>query len=193
MPRNEKTIYLTFDDGPHPDITPFVLNELKKYNAKGSFFCLGNNVALYPQTYQQIIDEGHAVGNHTHNHPNGWEVSTEEYVQDISKAAEYIQSNLFRPPYGRIKKEQAKKVKKAMNNEQTKIIMWDVLSADFDTEFSPQQCLNNVLKNSGNGSIVVFHDSEKAFRNLEYSFPRALKQFADEGYEFKKIEFPVIK
>jgi peptidoglycan/xylan/chitin deacetylase (PgdA/CDA1 family) len=193
MPRNEKTIYLTFDDGPHPDITPFVLNELKKYNAKGSFFCLGNNVALYPQTYQQIIDEGHAVGNHTHNHPNGWEVSTEEYVQDISKAAEYIQSNLFRPPYGRIKKEQSKKVKKAMNNEQTKIIMWDVLSADFDTEFSPQQCLNNVLKNSGNGSIVVFHDSEKAFRNLEYSFPRALKQFADEGYDFKKIEFPVIK
>jgi peptidoglycan-N-acetylglucosamine deacetylase len=188
MPRNEKTIYLTFDDGPHPEITPFVLDELKKYNAKASFFCLGNNVALSPKTYQQILNEGHTVGNHTYNHPNGWEVSTEEYVNDISKAAEYIQSNLFRPPYGRIKTQQAKMVKQAMNNENTRIIMWDVLSADFDTEFSPQQCLQNVLKNTTNGSIVVFHDSEKAFRNLEYSFPRAIKHLSDEGYNFKKIE-----
>jgi peptidoglycan/xylan/chitin deacetylase (PgdA/CDA1 family) len=188
MPRNEKTIYLTFDDGPHPEITHFVLDELKKYNAKASFFCLGNNVALYPKTYQQILNEGHAVGNHTYNHPNGWEVSTEEYVNDISKAAEYIQSNLFRPPYGRIKTQQAKMLKQAMNNENIRIIMWDVLSADFDTEFSPQQCLQNVLKNTTNGSIVVFHDSEKAFRNLKYSFPRAIKHLSDEGYNFKKIE-----
>jgi peptidoglycan-N-acetylglucosamine deacetylase len=188
MPRDKKTIYLTFDDGPHPDITPFVLDELSKYNAKASFFCLGSNVALYPKTYRQIIDAGHAVGNHTYDHPNGWEVTTEEYVNDISKASEYIQSNLFRPPYGRIKTEQAKKVKQAMNNESARIIMWDVLSADFDIEFSPQQCLDNVLNNATNGSIVVFHDSEKAFRNLEYSFPQAIKQLRDEGYSFKKIE-----
>jgi peptidoglycan/xylan/chitin deacetylase (PgdA/CDA1 family) len=188
MPRNEKTIYLTFDDGPHPEITAFVLDELKQYNAKASFFCLGNNVALYPQIYERMINEGHAVGNHTYNHPNGWEISTEEYLNDIIKASKYIQSNLFRPPYGRIKKEQAKKVKEAMKNENVKIIMWDVLSADFDTEFSPQQCLDNVLKNCRNGSIVVFHDSEKAFPNLRYCFPEAIKQLAKEGYRFKKIE-----
>jgi peptidoglycan-N-acetylglucosamine deacetylase len=188
MPRDEKTIYLTFDDGPHPEITLFVLDELKKYNAKGSFFCLGSNVALHPKTYQKLIEEGHATGNHTYDHPNGWEVSTEEYVNDISKAAQYIQSNLFRPPYGRITKKQAGKVKEGMHNGNTKIIMWDVLSADFDSEFSPQQCLNNVLKNATNGSIVVFHDSEKAFRNLEYSFPRAIKQLSEDGYNFKKLE-----
>jgi len=188
MPGNEKTLYLSFDDGPHPEVTPFVLQELKKYNAKATFFCVGTNVALHPQVYQQIISEGHAVGNHSHTHPNGWETPTAEYINDIAKAANYIQSNLFRPPYGRIKKQQAKKVKYAMNNESTRVIMWDVLSADFDTDFSPQQCLDNVLRNCTNGSIVVFHDSEKAFPNLHYCLPEAMKQLAGEGYNFKKIE-----
>ena len=188
MPGNEKTLYLSFDDGPHPEVTPFVLQELKKYNAKATFFCVGTNVALHPQVYQQIISEGHAVGNHSHTHPNGWETPTAEYINDIAKAANYIQSNLFRPPYGRIKKQQAQKVKYAMKNESTRVIMWDVLSADFDTDFSPQQCLDNVLRNCTNGSIVVFHDSEKAFPNLHYCLPEAMKQLAGEGYNFKKIE-----
>ena len=188
MPTDKKNIYLSFDDGPHSEITLFVLEELKKYNAKATFFCLGNNVALYPGVYRQILDEGHAVGNHTYDHPNGWETPLEEYLRDITKASNYIHSNLFRPPYGRIKTSQAKKVKEAMNDETAKIIMWDVLSLDFDTTFTPQQCLSNVIKNATNGSIVVFHDSEKAFANLKYSFPEAIKILTGEGFQFEKIE-----
>jgi peptidoglycan/xylan/chitin deacetylase (PgdA/CDA1 family) len=189
MSRQEKNIYLSFDDGPHPEITLFVLAELRKYNAAATFFCIGNNVALYPEVYQQILDEGHAVGNHTYNHPNGWETPIEEYLNDIKQASKYIQSNLFRPPYGRIKRKQARLVKEAMNNETTRIIMWDVLSADFDTSFSPQSCLDNVIRNCTNGSIVVFHDSEKAFRNLKYSLPEAMRFLANNGFFFRKIEW----
>lgn len=188
MPTIEKNIYLSFDDGPHPEITLFVLEELKKYNAKASFFCIGNNVALYPHIYRQILSEGHAVGNHTYDHLNGWETSTHQYLDNIAQASKYIHSNLFRPPYGRIKRQQARGVKKAMNEKTTRIIMWDVLSADFDTEFSPRQCLQNVIANCTNGSIVVFHDSEKAFPNLKYSFPEAIKILADRGYRFKRLE-----
>lgn len=188
LPTDEKTIYLSFDDGPHPDVTPFVLNELKKYNAQGSFFCVGSNVVLYPEVYKQILYEGHVVGNHSYSHPNGWQTELEEYLQDVAAASKYIDSNLFRPPYGRITTQQAKGIKKAMNNEGAKIIMWDVLSADFDTSFSPRQCLNNVVNNCTNGSIVVFHDSEKAFPNLRYSLPEAMKKLADDGYTFKRIE-----
>jgi len=188
MPKNEKNIYLSFDDGPHPEITLFVLEELEKYRAEASFFCVGHNVALYPNVYKKILDNGHVVGNHTFNHPNGWETSTKEYLEDVAAASKYIETNLFRPPYGRIKSQQAKGLKKAMNNENTRVIMWDVLSLDFDTSFSPQQCLRNVMKNSANGSIVVFHDSEKAFTNLRYSFPEAIKQLAEQGYQFKKLE-----
>jgi len=188
MPANEKNIYLSFDDGPHPEITAFVLEELRKYNAQASFFCIGNNVALYPEVYKQILNEGHVIGNHTYSHPNGWETALEEYVEDIFAASKYINSNLFRPPYGRIRKQQAKAVPKAMNNCNARIIMWDVLSADFDTSFSPRQCLDNVVRNCTNGSIVVFHDSEKAFPNLKYSLPLALKKLSDDGYAFKRIE-----
>lgn len=189
MPRNEKNIYFSFDDGPHPEITLFVLEELKKYKAEASFFCVGDNVVLYPQVYKKILEEGHVVGNHTYSHPNGWETPTKEYLEDVAAASKHIETDLFRPPYGRIKKAQARGLKKAMNNESTKVIMWDVLSLDFDTSFSPKQCLQNVIKNAANGSIVVFHDSEKAFPNLKYSFPRAIKQLAEQGYQFKKLEF----
>ena len=188
MPAGEKNIYLSFDDGPHPEITLFVLEELRKYNAQASFFCIGNNVVLYSEVYKQILNEGHVVGNHTNTHPNGWETTSEEYIENIAMASKYIDSNLFRPPYGRIKKQQAKGVARAMNKRDAKIIMWDVLSADFDTSFSPQQCLNNVIKNCTNGSIVVFHDSEKAFPNLKFSLPLALKKLSEEGYIFKRIE-----
>ena len=188
MPADERSIYLSFDDGPHPEITPFVLEELKKYNAQASFFCIGNNVVLYPEIYKQVLNEGHVVGNHTYSHPNGWETALEEYMKDIAAASKYIDSNLFRPPYGRIKRQQANGLTKAMNKNDARIIMWDVLSADFDTSFSPRQCLNNVVSNCTNGSIVVFHDSEKAFPNLEYSLPLALKRLSEEGYAFKRIE-----
>jgi peptidoglycan-N-acetylglucosamine deacetylase len=188
MPTDEKNIYLSFDDGPHPEITPFVLEELKKYNAAASFFCLGNNVALYPEVYRQILEAGHATGNHTFNHPNGWETPLDAYLNDVAQASKYIHSNLFRPPYGRIKRQQAKRVKQAMNDETARIIMWDVLSLDFDTEFSPRECLHNVVNNATNGSIVVFHDSEKAFPNLKYCFPEAIRILAEEGFAFKKIE-----
>ena len=188
MPANDKDIYLSFDDGPHPEITAFVLEELEKYNAKASFFCVGNNVELYPKTYREILEKGHSVGNHTYTHPNGWETSTEAYLKDVAAASRYIQSNLFRPPYGRIKKQQARRLGSAMNIEDVKLIMWDVLSLDFDTSFSPQQCLANVMKNTTNGSIVVFHDSEKAFKNLKYCFSESIRQLAEEGYHFKKLE-----
>ena len=192
MPTDEKNIYLSFDDGPHPEITSFVLEELRKYNAQASFFCIGHNVVLYPEVYKQILDEGNVVGNHTYSHPNGWLTATGEYLKDVASASKYIDSNLFRPPYGRIKKQQAKEVPTAMNNRDAKIIMWDVLSADFDTSFSPRQCLNNVIRNCTNGSIVVFHDSEKAFPNLKYSLPLAMKILSDQGYAFKRIEGPAV-
>ena len=188
MSANERDVYLSFDDGPHPEITLFVLEELEKYNAKASFFCVGNNVELYPNIYKQIIEKGHSVGNHSYSHPNGWEIPTDKYLEDVRTAASLIETNLFRPPYGRIKNKQAQGLKKAMNKESIKLIMWDVLSLDFDTSFSPKECLKNVIKNTSNGSIVVFHDSEKAFKNLKHSFPEAIKQLAGEGYNFKNLE-----
>jgi len=188
LPAYEKQVYLTFDDGPHPTITPWVLDELKKCGAKASFFCIGSNVEKFPGIYQRIIDEGHTTGNHTHHHLNGWETEDKKYLADISQASQLIKSNLFRPPYGRIKNAQARKVGEALQNDRSRIIMWDVLSADFDSSFSPEQCLNNVLENVSAGSIIVFHDSEKAFRNLEFVLPKTLVSLQKEGYTFQRIE-----
>jgi peptidoglycan/xylan/chitin deacetylase (PgdA/CDA1 family) len=188
MPENKNSVYLTFDDGPHPEITPWVLSELKKYNALATFFCIGKNVKQYPHIFKKIIDEGHATGNHTHNHINGWRVSVEDYKKDVSEAALHIKSNLFRPPYGRIKKSQAATIVEAMKNKTAKIIMWDVLSGDFDRSILPENCLVNVLKNTTPGSIVVFHDSEKAYNNLVNSLPKVMQHFSKKGCLFKKIE-----
>jgi len=187
LPPVENEVYLTFDDGPHPMITPFVLDELKNYNALATFFCIGKNVVAYPDIYERILEEGHSVGNHTHNHLNGWKVPDEQYLKNISEASKYIESNLFRPPYGRIKRGQAKKIPPTIAREQVKIIMWDVLSADFDRNISPQQCLENVLKNVTAGSVVVFHDSEKAFPNLQYVLPIVLKHLRERKMIFKNI------
>ena len=183
----DKILYLTFDDGPHPEATPFVLKELKKYNVFATFFCIGKNVVAYPDIYDQIIREGHSIGNHTYNHLNGWKTNNDDYLNDIALASNEIDSYLFRPPYGRITSFQAKQLKTVMKGKEPKVIMWDVLSGDFDTSCSPQQCLTNVLFASVPGSIIVFHDSEKAFPRLEYALPRVLQYFSEKGYLFKPL------
>lgn len=184
--RNEHVVYLTFDDGPHPTITPWVLEQLAQYNAQATFFCVGENVMHYPDVYQHLLAAGHAVGNHTQHHPNGWHTPAETYLADVKEAAGYIQSPLFRPPYGRIKKEQAAGVKTLLGAA-CKIIMWDVLSCDFDPSFSKEQCLKNVLDHVEPGSIIVFHDSEKAAPNMQYVLPIVLEQLAAKKYVFKRI------
>ena len=186
MPGTEKVIYLSFDDGPHEEATPFVLAELKKYNAKASFFCIGKNVAAHPNLYDQIMQEGHTVGNHTYDHVNGWKTNTDMYIQNIELAEKYIQSNLFRPPYGRITRSQIHKIKAAKNLPQ-EIIMWDVLSGDFDLTLSAEACTKNVIQNTSAGSIVVFHDSAKAFVRLKIALPAMLAHFTNLGYSFKAI------
>ncbi|RAJ04083.1 peptidoglycan/xylan/chitin deacetylase (PgdA/CDA1 family) [Chitinophaga skermanii] len=179
-------VYITFDDGPHPTITPFVLEQLKKYDAKATFFCIGKNVVNHPEIYQQILNEGHAVGNHTHNHLNGWKVGTDKYLANIFEARKYIDSHLFRPPYGRISPFQIKQL--TTQKPPYKIIMWDVLSADFDTNITGEQCVQNVVFKVQKGSIVVFHDSEKAFERLEYALPRVLEFCKKQGWSMEKLD-----
>jgi peptidoglycan/xylan/chitin deacetylase (PgdA/CDA1 family) len=183
----EKVVYLTFDDGPHPEVTPFVLHELKKHDALASFFCIGKNVVAHPETYKQILDEGHTTGNHTHNHLNGWKVKDDVYLKDILEASRHIDSSLFRPPYGRITAFQAKNLSAAMRGKKIKVIMWEVLSADFDESITAIQCLQNVVFKSTPGSIIVFHDSEKAYSKLQYVLPRVLKFFSEKKYRFEAL------
>jgi peptidoglycan/xylan/chitin deacetylase (PgdA/CDA1 family) len=188
--RDEKIIYLTFDDGPHHEATPFVLDMLKAFNAKATFFCIGKNVAAHPDIYKRIIIEGHSVGNHTFNHVNGFKTPDSEYIRDIAEARKYIDSNLFRPPYGRISKFQIRLLTAAENVKQAtafRIIMWDVLSADFDVTLSADKCSRNVISNTRGGSIVVFHDSEKALPRLKKSLQDTLEHFSREGYAFNAI------
>lgn len=185
MPSDKKVIYLTFDDGPHTEATPFVLDQLKIFNAKASFFCIGKNVIEHPELYRRILDDGHRVGNHTHNHLNGWKTSDKEYFGNINLAATYIDSKLFRPPYGRINGFQLKHL--VAEPLSYKVIMWDVLSADFDTNVSGQQCTENVIKNTEEGSIVIFHDSEKAFERLQVALPKTLEFFSEKGFRFEAI------
>jgi peptidoglycan-N-acetylglucosamine deacetylase len=184
---DKKVIYLTFDDGPHEKATPFVLEELKKYNAKASFFCIGKNVVALPLVYKQILEYGHTVGNHTNNHLNGWKTADADYLKDVAEAAKYIDSSLFRPPYGRIKSFQAKNIPSAMKDDSARIIMWDVLSCDFDASITKDECLQNVILNVKNGSIVVFHDSEKAFPHLEFCLPRTLEFLTGRGFQFEGL------
>lgn len=185
IPSANNTIYLTFDDGPHPQITPFVLDELRKYNAKATFFCIGGNVEMYRDIYDKILQEDHAVGNHTQDHLNGWNTSDEDYLMNILQAQTHIKSNLFRPPYGRIKRQQAALLRKLF--PQMKIIMWNVVSADFDTNINSEKCTRNVLKHAKSGSMLVFHDSEKAFPRLQKTLPVVIKELSDRGFVFEKI------
>jgi peptidoglycan/xylan/chitin deacetylase (PgdA/CDA1 family) len=180
--RKEKVIYLTFDDGPIPDVTPFVLKTLKDFNAKATFFCIGDNIIKHHDVFEQIKKEGHRIGNHTFNHLKGWKTEDQVYLENFKKCQELTGTNLFRPPYGRIKKSQISGIRSV--NPEMKIIMWDVLSGDFDIKLSPEKCYKNVINNTRNGSIIVFHDSLKAFDRLEYALPRFLQYFTDKGFSF---------
>ena len=186
IPVNDKVIFLTFDDGPHPQATTFVLDELKKYNAKASFFCIGNNVLAYPSVYANILKEGHVVGNHTYDHLNGWKCDTTAYLNNIKAAAKLIDSDFFRPPYGRISKQQIRQLKNDTDMP-NKIIMWDVLSGDFDLSLTGEECAANVIKKSSPGSIIVFHDSVKAWDRLVVALPIVLQYFAKMGYQMKVL------
>jgi peptidoglycan/xylan/chitin deacetylase (PgdA/CDA1 family) len=183
---SEKILYLTFDDGPHPAATLFVLEQLKQFDAKATFFCIGKNVVQHTAIFDRILSEGHAVGNHTQNHLNGWKVKDQEYLNNIKEASGWIESSLFRPPYGRITKFQLQQLSKAPYLMDT--IMWSVLSADFDTSISPKKCLSNVTLHAKQGSIIVFHDSEKAFDRMSYALPKVLEFFTQRGYRFDKID-----
>lgn len=187
MPAGDKNLYLTFDDGPHETATPFALDQLKQFNAKASFFCIGKNVQQHGGIYRRILDEGHSVGNHTHNHLNGWKTKDDIYLDNVKQASGYIDSSLFRPPYGRISRFQANTLQK-LHQPPYRVIMWSVLSGDFDTTISPQQCLNNVILNTEPGSIIVFHDSAKAWDRMQYALPRVLEHFTNENYSFKSLE-----
>lgn len=178
----EKKLYLTFDDGPIPEITEWVLATLKQYNVKATFFCVGDNVVKHPVVYQKIVEEQHSIGNHTFNHLNGWKTHSSAYLKNISKCKEVIKSDLFRPPYGRMKNTQYKILQKHFS-----IIMWDVLSGDYDKNTSPEKCLNNVIKNYREGSIVLFHDSVKAWERLQFALPRFIEHALSKGYSFEKL------
>ena len=179
----DKSIYLTFDDGPTPGITEKVLTILDEFNAKATFFCLGKNVKDNPDIFQKIITQGHSVGNHTYDHFNGWKTNENEYLLNIKKAEKYISSNLFRPPYGRIKKSQIQNIK-----NKYKIILWTVLSGDFDKNISKEKCLSNVINYAQKGSIIVFHDSIKAKEKILFALPEVLKYFSDKGFSFERIQ-----
>ncbi len=189
IPNMENKVYLTFDDGPTPEITQWTLKQLKNYNAKATFFCIGDNVGKYPETFEKVVKEGHSIGNHTFNHLNGWKTNTQNYIENAKLfEKEYGKLStetckLFRPPYGKIKPSQSK----ILRRMGYKIIMWDVLSVDFDITITPEQCLQNVLQNVKSGSIIVFHDSVKAFTNLEYVLPRTLEFLEQKGFVCAKL------
>ena len=184
MPVTDKSVYLSFDDGPHPEITPFVLEELRKAGAEASFFCIGKNVAAHQRVYAQVLQEGHAAGNHSYHHLNGWKTPQDVYVKDIALAQQQMDTKLYRPPYGKITRGAARRVQQELG---LRVVMWSVLSGDFDRALSPEACLRNVISNVKPGSIVVFHDSEKAFERLRYALPRVVDYFGGMGYVFKKI------
>ncbi len=185
IPNSVNKVYLTFDDGPTPEITEWTLEQLKKYQAKATFFCIGNNIEKYPEIFKKVIESGHSIGNHTFNHLKGWKTPVEDYIENtqscqtiVNQILKIDSQQLFRPPYGKIKPSQSRKLRELGY----KIIMWDIISYDFDKEISGEQCLQNVLKNVKSGSIIVFHDSVKAERNLKYALPKTLEFLDKKGF-----------
>ncbi|UGS23344.1 polysaccharide deacetylase family protein [Flavobacterium channae] len=189
IPNSDKKIYLTFDDGPIPEVTEWVLELLKSEGIKATFFCIGDNIRKHPEVYKRILSEGHQTGNHTFNHLNGWKTKTSNYIDNFKLCEtqqlklETQNSKLFRPPYGKIKTRQSK----AIRQLGYKIIMWDVLSYDFDATVSPEKCLENVISNTQQGSIIVFHDSIKSEKNLRFALPKAIKVLKEKGFVFDVI------
>lgn len=177
-----RDLFITFDDGPIPEITPEVLRILKSYEAKATFFCIGDNVQKHPAIFEAVKKDGHAIGNHTFNHLNGWKTNNFSYFRNAQKCQQLVQSDLFRPPYGKITFSQARALKKRY-----RIIMWDVLSADFDTSISYEKCYRNVVDHAVPGSIIVFHDSLKAADRMLYALPRVLDYFSKQNYAFKSL------
>ena len=188
IPTQEKKLYLTFDDGPVPEVTEFVLAELEKIKAKATFFCIGDNVRKHPDVFRKIVMDGHTIGNHTFNHLKGWNTSVKTYVENVKLcdnelaiANWQLPIHLFRPPYGRITRSQIKALK------DYKIIMWDVLTHDYSKNISPDRCLKGSIAATRSGSIIVFHDSLKAEKNMSYALPRFLNHFSDNGFTFEGI------
>ena len=182
MKASEKTVYLTFDDGPHPQITPWVLSMLEQFKVKATFFCVGENVSKFPETFNQIIQSENAVGNHTYNHLNGWKTENEIYFNNIAKCNDTFPSKLFRPPYGKISFSQIKKLK-----HHYRIIMWDVLSRDYDKNLDVTVAIKKLKQNIRNGSIIVFHDSEKAEKNMKVILPEILQYLKNKGFDMKTL------
>lgn len=181
---NDKVIYITIDDGPIPEMTPGTLDMLAQYNAKATFFCVGDNVRKYPDLFERIKAEGHSIGNHTFNHLNGLRTKVSEYIDNVKLADPLINSNLFRPPHGRMKHRQTIAL-----SEGRKIILWDVLSKDYDTRVSPERCWQNVENYVSNGSIILFHDNIKATPRQRYALEKTLQRYTEEGYQFKTIPY----
>ena len=176
-------LYLTFDDGPTPGVTEWILNTLDSYDAKATFFVLGKNVELYPDLYEMILQRGHKVANHTYSHQKGWGMSLERYIEDVDLAADIVPSELFRPPYARITPAQTRALA-----QRYRLIMWDIISRDYNRKISPAACLRNVVPYIEGGSIIVFHDSVKAFRNMRYALPRTLEEIRRRGLTCARIE-----
>lgn len=182
---SQKKVYLTFDDGPTPVITPWTLDQLNQHNAKATFFCIGQNIDANPEIFRQLVDSRHIIGNHTDDHCNGWQTATTSYAKSVQKCTDKIlrvipSVSYFRPPYGKITRKQAREVRSMGYT----IVMWDIISGDYDADLSPEKCLENVIRKIRPGSIIVFHDSVKAFPNLEHVLPRTLEYLKENGYEF---------
>jgi peptidoglycan/xylan/chitin deacetylase (PgdA/CDA1 family) len=182
MPGEHQEIYLTFDDGPIPEVTPWVLDLLASYQAKATFFCVGDNVKKYPEVFSRVMQEGHTVGNHTLNHLSGWSTENISYFHNIRHCARMVHSGLFRPPYGKLKPSQVQFLQRHY-----RIVMWDVLSGDFDKNLRGEDCYQNVIQNAKPGSIIVFHDSLKAKANLEYALPKVLDHFSALRFKFAAL------
>lgn len=183
VPTTEKVLYLTFDDGPTPEMTPWILEQLAAYDAKATFFCVGEQIEQHPAQYEAILAAGHRVGNHTHTHPNGWNTDNITYFHDVRRCARLIKTDLFRPPYGKLMPKQAQFLERHYQ-----IVMWDVMSGDFDESITPETCLRNVVNNAKEGSLVVFHDNAKSREKLQYALPRTLAHYAELGYRFEAIQ-----
>jgi peptidoglycan/xylan/chitin deacetylase (PgdA/CDA1 family) len=179
-----RSLFLTFDDGPSPALTPWILDVLQSYDARATFFCLGRQVQQHPELYRAILNDGHAVGNHTHHHPDGWRTSLRRYLEDVDRASQWIQTPLFRPPHGRLGFRQMHDLAKTY-----RIVMWDVMSKDYDTRLSPQTILKKLKRRVRPGSIVVFHDSPKSEKNLRTVLPKFLDFCQTEGYQLQNLNF----